>query len=98
MTITNLEPFPIHYREPNDHDSRRHVCLVRVETSEGAVGWGEAVTLFEEATAATAEVVRGLRAFLVGIEGTPVAAGEAMRARMAEWQRAVHSAIAFAGE
>lgn len=82
MIIANVEPFPIHYREPNDHNSRRHVCLVRVETSDGAVGWGEAVTLFDEATRATAEVVRGLRAFLVGIEATPVAAGEAMRARM----------------
>lgn len=82
MTIAEIEAFPIAYREPNDHDSQRHVCLVRLETSDGAVGWGEAVTLFEEAARGTAEIVAGLRHVLRGVPAEPGLAGDTMRAHM----------------
>ena len=68
MTIADVEAFCLPYREPNDAGSTRHICLVKVTTADGLAGWGEAVTLFEEATAATAALVRGVRAILVGQE------------------------------
>jgi L-alanine-DL-glutamate epimerase-like enolase superfamily enzyme len=82
VRIADVEAFALPYIEPNDHGSTRSVCLVKVTTDEGVAGWGEGVTLFEEATRATAEVVRGLRPFLIGVEATPSAVGEAMRQRM----------------
>jgi L-alanine-DL-glutamate epimerase-like enolase superfamily enzyme len=81
VTICDVEAFVLPYREPNDHGSTRSVCLVKVTTKDGVAGWGEGVTLFEEASRATAEIVRGLREFLVGVDATPEAAGEAIRAR-----------------
>jgi L-alanine-DL-glutamate epimerase-like enolase superfamily enzyme len=82
MKIAGVEPFVVPYIETNDHGSTRYVCLVRVVTDDGIVGWGEGVTLFEEATRATYDLVVGLREFLIGVEAAPHAAGEAMRARM----------------
>ena len=66
MTIADVEAFCLPYREPNDAGSTRFVCLVKVTTDEGVTGWGEAVTLFEEATTATAALVRGVRPLLLG--------------------------------
>jgi L-alanine-DL-glutamate epimerase-like enolase superfamily enzyme len=66
MTIRSVEAIPLAYKEPNDHDATRHVCLVRVDSSDGATGWGEAVTIWPEATLATVEIVRGLAPLLVG--------------------------------
>lgn len=37
------------YPEPNDFDSQRHLRLVRIRSDNGLVGWGKAVTMFEEA-------------------------------------------------
>jgi L-alanine-DL-glutamate epimerase-like enolase superfamily enzyme len=63
--IDAVEAVPLAYAEPNDHDGTRHVCLVRVSAG-GVDGWGEAVTIWPEATLATAEIVRGLAGVLVG--------------------------------
>ena len=94
MTIADVEAFVVPYREPNDHGNTRSVCLVKVTTSDGVVGWGEGVTLFEEATRATADLVLGQREFLVGVEATPEAAGEAIRAR--SWWYGVGGIASFA--
>lgn len=66
MKITDIEPIPVAYPEPNDHGGIRHVCLVRVQSDEGVAGWGEAVTIWPEASRATAEIVRGLAGVLAG--------------------------------
>ena len=66
MRIDAVEAVPLAYTEPNDHGGTRHVCLVRVSAADGPVGWGEAVTIWPEATLATAEIVRGLSEVLVG--------------------------------
>lgn len=68
MRVADVEAFRLPYQEPNDAGSTRHICLLRVTTDEGVTGWGEAVTLFEEAAAATAALVRGVRPLLVGLE------------------------------
>lgn len=64
--IESVEPVPIAYPEPNDAGATRHLCLVKVVTDTGMVGWGEAVTMWPESTAATVELVRGLGELLIG--------------------------------
>jgi L-alanine-DL-glutamate epimerase-like enolase superfamily enzyme len=66
MRVAGVEPIPVAYPEPNDHGAERHLCLLKVTTDEGLVGWGEAVTMWPEASRATAELVRGLEPIVVG--------------------------------
>ena len=78
MRVTSVAAFPVAYPEPNDDGATRSLCLVRVETDDGAVGWGEAGTLWPEASLATAELVRGMADLVVGSD--PVELG-------ATWER-----------
>jgi L-alanine-DL-glutamate epimerase-like enolase superfamily enzyme len=73
VRIEAVEAFPLAYHEPNDAGGLRHVCLVRVRAG-GVTGWGEAVTIWPEATLATVEVVRGLAELLAGRDATDTAA------------------------
>lgn len=82
MKIDDVEAFCLPYREPNDGDSTRYVCLVRIRTTDGVEGWGEAVTLFSEATFATAAVVDGLRDLLIGQDPDPATCREILDQRM----------------
>lgn len=67
MTIQQVDVFPLAYIEPNDDDSTRHVVLVRIQAQDGMVGWGECVTIFREATYATAALLKyGLTDLLIG--------------------------------
>jgi D-galactarolactone cycloisomerase len=66
LKIVAVEAFPLAYAEPNDAGGRRHVCLVRVLAEDGQVGWGEAVTIWPEASRAVVAVVAGLAELLVG--------------------------------
>lgn len=45
------------YPEPNDHNNTRYILLVRVETDDGLVGWGEAITMWPEASRAAKIIV-----------------------------------------
>jgi L-alanine-DL-glutamate epimerase-like enolase superfamily enzyme len=60
MAVRSVEAIPIGYPETNDAGRTRYVCLVRVTTDDGVVGWGEAVTLFEEATRAVQVLIAAL--------------------------------------
>lgn len=71
--IDRVEAFALPYTERNDHDSTRWACYVRVEDAEGAVGWGEAATLFEPAARATVAVVEAWATGLVGALAEPEA-------------------------
>ena len=51
--ITRVDAFPLVYEEPHYRGMKRCVTLVRIETSEGAVGWGEGISQFREAALAT---------------------------------------------
>ena len=67
MKITKVEAFPLRYPEPNDHNNIRHIMLVRVETDEGLVGWGEAITMWQEASRAAKIIVEeGMAPVLLG--------------------------------
>ena len=69
--IVDIEPYVIPYTEANDHDSTRWSCYVRVETSDGVVGWGEAATIFESAARATAAIVDVWHASVTGLAAEP---------------------------
>ncbi len=65
--ITRVDAYPLRYPEPNNAGRIRCVTLVRIETGDGAVGWGEAITGAEDASLATKVIVdRGLGPRLIG--------------------------------
>ena len=66
MTIRSVEAIPVAYPEPNDHSRLRSVCLVKITTKDGAVGWGECCTYFPEASRATKALVDGLAEIIIG--------------------------------
>jgi L-alanine-DL-glutamate epimerase-like enolase superfamily enzyme len=55
--IARVEAFPLRYREPHYRGAERCVTLVRIETEDGAVGWGEAISQLREASLATRTLV-----------------------------------------
>ncbi len=66
MKIAGIDAVPVAYPEPNDDGATRHLLLVRMVTDDGQVGWGEAVTMWPEATLATATLVDGLAPLVLG--------------------------------
>lgn len=66
MSITRVAAIPVAYSEPNDCNATRYLVFCRLETSDGTVGWGEAITQFPESTRATAVLIDGLADVLVG--------------------------------
>ena len=65
--IARIEPIPIEYPDPNDFGTIRRTVLVRVETTDGVVGWGEGIAMWPEACRAVATVISG--GFLPLLEG-----------------------------
>lgn len=67
MRIKQIRAFPLRYPEPNDNHNMRHIVIVRVETHDGTVGWGEAVSMWPEASQAVKVIVEdGLAPLLLG--------------------------------
>lgn len=66
QTIRAIEAMSVAYPEPNDNDATRYLTFVKVTTSEGVVGWGEAVTMFPGVSRATEKLVESLAETLVG--------------------------------
>jgi D-galactarolactone cycloisomerase len=59
MRIGAVRSFVIGYPDPNDFLSRRMTVLVRVETTDGVVGWGEGIAMWQEACWATKLIIDG---------------------------------------
>lgn len=57
MRIGSVRSFVIGYPDPNDHFSRRMTVLVRLETVDGVIGWGEGVAMWREACEATKLII-----------------------------------------
>lgn len=72
--IQSIEAWTVPYTEPNDHNSTRYVSMCRVRDADGVVGWGEAVTIQEEAARATTVVLRSWAEMLTGTPATPAGA------------------------
>lgn len=66
MTISRVEAIPVSYPEPNDFNALRHLCLVKITTRDGVVGWGESITQFLEASFATQSIIEGMTEDLLG--------------------------------
>src|SRR5439155_15415952 len=66
MKITSVEAIPVSYPEPNDFNALRHLCLAKITTDDGLVGWGESITQFPEANWATKAIIEGMAEFVVG--------------------------------
>jgi len=64
--VATVEAIPVSYPEPNDFDALRHLCLVKITTDDGVVGWGESITQFPEASLATKAIVEGMAERVVG--------------------------------
>lgn len=73
MLVRSVEAIPVAYPEPNDGGGvTRHLCLVRLCTEDGVVGWGESITQWPEASRATAAIIDGLAELVVGRRVTEV--------------------------
>jgi L-alanine-DL-glutamate epimerase-like enolase superfamily enzyme len=51
--IAKIDAFPLACPEPHYRGAVRCVTLVRIESDDGAVGWGESISQFREASLAT---------------------------------------------
>jgi L-alanine-DL-glutamate epimerase-like enolase superfamily enzyme len=74
MRIHSIEAIPVSYPEPNDFNALRHLCLCKITTDDGQVGWGESITQFPEANFATKHVIEGMAENLIGKDPTHVEA------------------------
>ena len=53
MKIGQVQSWVLRYPDANDHGEWRLTVLARVETDDGAVGWGEGIAMWPEACRAT---------------------------------------------
>ncbi len=65
-TIARITVHPVAYPEPNDCNATRYLTFVRIESRDGAVGWGEAITQFPASTRATVALITALAEDLLG--------------------------------
>ena len=72
MNVRTIEAIPVAYPEPNDNGTTRHLCLVRLTTDDGVVGWGESITQWPEASRATREIINGMAPLVIGRPVTDV--------------------------
>jgi L-alanine-DL-glutamate epimerase-like enolase superfamily enzyme len=67
MKIDRVQAYPLRYPEPHDSGKLRYLTLVKVETDEGASGWGECISQWPEAALAVKVIVdRGLGPLITG--------------------------------
>ena len=66
MSIARVEAIPVAYPEPNDFNATRYLCLVKITTDDGIVGWGESITQLPEANPATAAIIQGMGELIIG--------------------------------
>lgn len=65
MKIDRIDAHTVRYPEPNNDGKERSLCLVRVETDDGIVGWGEAISGAPVVSLAVAFIVRRRLASIV---------------------------------
>lgn len=92
--IDALDYWVVPYAEPNDHGSIRYSVFVHLRDSSGASGWGEAVTIFEEAARSTMAVLDGWESLVVGLDADPNALRDAVYGHA--WWYAGGGAASFA--
>lgn len=94
--IADISAFAIAYPEPHYRGAERCVTLVRVESDDGVIGWGEGISQFREATKATTVLVTdGFAPLLVGDDPVEVRRHWDTMCRHAYWY-GVEGIAAFA--
>jgi L-alanine-DL-glutamate epimerase-like enolase superfamily enzyme len=84
--IARIEPIPIAYPDPNDFNTIRRTVLVRVETTDGVVGWGECIAMWPEACKAVAVVIsEGFLPLLQGREADDIDGNWTLMRRHVFW-------------
>ena len=78
MKIGRVETHTVRYPEPNNDGKIRSLCLVRIETDDGLVGWGEAIS--------GAPVISLSVAFVIKHRLTPLVYGRDPRDVAGAWQ------------
>lgn len=92
--IDAVDYWVVPYREPNDHGSTRYSVFVQLRDSSGACGWGEAVTIFDEAARSTMAVLDGWAPLVIGLDADPAALQDAVYGHA--WWYAGGGSAAFA--
>jgi L-alanine-DL-glutamate epimerase-like enolase superfamily enzyme len=64
--VANVTPLSVSYPEPNDNANTRYLTFCRIESEDGTVGWGEAITQFPGSTRATERLVEEMAELVVG--------------------------------
>jgi L-alanine-DL-glutamate epimerase-like enolase superfamily enzyme len=97
MQIKKIDVFPLGYPEPNDDNATRYITLVRIEASDGNVGWGECISQFRESTYATAAMLdNGLTDLIVGKDPLDIETLWQMLRQQVWWYGDVGGIAAFA--
>jgi L-alanine-DL-glutamate epimerase-like enolase superfamily enzyme len=69
LKVRSVKAFGIKCPEPNDNGNIRNTVVVRIETDEGIVGWGEGITMWPEATEAVVTLIhKGIKDLIVGCD------------------------------
>lgn len=58
MKFERIDTFVLKYPEPNDFSSDRYTLIVKIETKDGYIGWGEGIAMWPEACKASELIVR----------------------------------------
>jgi len=67
MKVEDIRAYALRYPEANDFGALRYTTVVRVETRDGTVGWGEGIAMWPEAALAVKVLIEdGLRELVVG--------------------------------
>jgi L-alanine-DL-glutamate epimerase-like enolase superfamily enzyme len=73
IKLRDVHSYILRYPDPNDFGTERMTVVVRLETREGIVGWGEGIAMWPEACRATALLVEeGLGPLLLQTEDLTV--------------------------
>jgi L-alanine-DL-glutamate epimerase-like enolase superfamily enzyme len=78
VKIDRIEAHTVRYPEPNNDGKLRSLCLVRIETDDGLVGWGEAIS--------GAPVISLSVAFVIKHRLAPIVQGRDPRDVAGAWQ------------
>lgn len=58
MRFKKIDTYVLEYPEPNDFSTNRYTLVLRIETDNGCVGWGEGIAMWPEACKAAEIILR----------------------------------------
>lgn len=58
MRFKKIDTYVLEYPEPNDFSTNRYTLILRIETDDGCVGWGEGIAMWPEACKAGEIIIR----------------------------------------